>query len=228
LVLTSSSTGSTNMIMVNSQHTLKLIEKCIAIKEDRISRCGNNEPWGYSIMCSALGLVETHLGIRTAEAAKAASAERFINLHYRMIAAQEPPALAGGAATLAGGFAAPPLARPTTPAMFSENERGRASSMMPPPSRERTRSITPFHFQGSQSSNPLDAPPTPFWTAGGELAVSADSCGDVGDVRADADSFDAFQMPMNPDHSLEALGIDLSEIWGESWDFFGNQTAMSS
>ena len=62
--------GSTNMIMINSHHTLKLIEKCIAMKEDRLLRCGNQEPWGYSIMCAALGLLEAHLGTKSAEVAK--------------------------------------------------------------------------------------------------------------------------------------------------------------
>lgn len=83
--------GSTNMIMINSHHTLKLIEKCISMKEDRLLRCGNNEPWGYSIMCAALGLLEAHLGTKTAEVAKSTSAERFVNLHYRLLANQEPP-----------------------------------------------------------------------------------------------------------------------------------------
>lgn len=85
--------GSTNMIMVNSQHTLKLLDKCLQMKEDRILRCGNNEPWGYSIMCAAYGLLETHLGIKDSQSAKSSSAERFINLHYRLLAGQEPPVL---------------------------------------------------------------------------------------------------------------------------------------
>ncbi|KAL1909129.1 hypothetical protein Sste5344_005011 [Sporothrix stenoceras] len=83
------SRGSTNMIMVNSQHTKKLLEKCLAMKEDRVLRCGNNEPWGYSIMCAATGLLEAHLGDKTPEAAKASSAERFVNLHYKLLARQE-------------------------------------------------------------------------------------------------------------------------------------------
>jgi hypothetical protein len=83
--------GSTNMIMINSQHTLQLLEKCLAMKEDRILRCGNNEPWGYSIMCAAVGLLEAHLNVKTSEAAKAASAERFITLHYKLLAGQDPP-----------------------------------------------------------------------------------------------------------------------------------------
>ncbi|EAA27628.3 hypothetical protein GE21DRAFT_2839 [Neurospora crassa] len=84
--------GSTNMIMINSQHTLQLLEKCLAIKEDRILRCGNNEPWGYSIMCAAVGLLEAHLGVKTTEQAKATSAERFIKLHCKLV-----PMTQGGA-----------------------------------------------------------------------------------------------------------------------------------
>ncbi|KAK1836087.1 hypothetical protein QBC39DRAFT_108156 [Podospora conica] len=87
--------GSTNMIMINSQHTLQLLEKCLALKEDRILRCGNNEPWGYSIMCAAVGLLEAHLEVKTSVAAKAASAERFINLHYKLLAGQDPPVSSG-------------------------------------------------------------------------------------------------------------------------------------
>jgi hypothetical protein len=58
------------------------------MKEDRILRCGNNDPWGYSSMCAALGLLETHLGSKTSDEAKAASAERFISLHYKLLAYQ--------------------------------------------------------------------------------------------------------------------------------------------
>ncbi|CAK7273594.1 hypothetical protein SEPCBS57363_005729 [Sporothrix epigloea] len=83
------SRGSTNMIMVNSQHTKKLLEKCLVMKEDRVLRCGNNEPWGYSIMCAATGLLEAHLGDKTPEAAKASSAERFVTLHCKLLARQE-------------------------------------------------------------------------------------------------------------------------------------------
>ncbi|KAK4204715.1 hypothetical protein QBC40DRAFT_272259 [Triangularia verruculosa] len=83
--------GSTNMIMINSKHTVEALEKCLAMKEDRILRCGNNEPWGYSIMCAAFGLLEAHLGIKTAQEAKAASADRFVTLHYRVMAGQDPP-----------------------------------------------------------------------------------------------------------------------------------------
>jgi hypothetical protein len=84
--------GSTNMIMINSQHTIKLLEKCLRLKEDRLLQCGNNEPWGYSIMCSAFGLLEAHIGNKTPEQAKASSAERFKSLHYKFLANQHPAA----------------------------------------------------------------------------------------------------------------------------------------
>lgn len=61
------------------------------MKEDRILRCGHNDPWGYSSMCAALGLLETHLGTKSTEVAKAASAERFISLHYRLVSNQQSP-----------------------------------------------------------------------------------------------------------------------------------------
>ncbi|RYP54260.1 hypothetical protein DL768_000834 [Monosporascus sp. mg162] len=91
--------SSTSWIMSNSQETLRLIEKCITIKEDRILRCGNNDAMGYSSMCAALGLLETHLGTKSPEAAKAASAERFIGLHYKLLAYQIPPQPQSDAAT---------------------------------------------------------------------------------------------------------------------------------
>jgi hypothetical protein len=81
--------GSTNMIMINSQHTLQLMEKCLEMKEDRILRDGTDEQRGYSIMCATIGLLEGHLGLKTDEAAKAGAAERFINFHLKLIG-QEP------------------------------------------------------------------------------------------------------------------------------------------
>ncbi|ORY56142.1 uncharacterized protein BCR38DRAFT_356187 [Pseudomassariella vexata] len=83
--------GSTSLIGSYAGDTLKMIEKCIAIKEDRILRCGNNDPWGYSSMCAAFGLLETHLGVKNSEAARASAAERFIGLHYKLLAYQIPP-----------------------------------------------------------------------------------------------------------------------------------------
>lgn len=80
-----------SLILASSNESLKLIEKCIVMKEDRVLRCGNNDPWGYSSMCGALGLLEVHLGIKTSEAAKASAAERFISLHYKLLAYQVPP-----------------------------------------------------------------------------------------------------------------------------------------
>ena len=82
--------------MVNAEHTVQLLEKCLAMKEDRIMRCGNNEPWGYSIMCASLSLLEAHLGRKSSEAAKARSAERFINTHYKLLAGQDPPSSSQG------------------------------------------------------------------------------------------------------------------------------------
>jgi hypothetical protein len=89
--LMSQNIGSTNLIMVNSDHTIRLVEKCVEMKEDRVTRCGNNEPWSYSILCAALGLLQAHLGLKTAETAKAHSAERFIKIHYRLLSWQDPP-----------------------------------------------------------------------------------------------------------------------------------------
>ncbi|KAI0442836.1 hypothetical protein F4803DRAFT_517527 [Xylaria telfairii] len=83
--------GSTSLISSNSKETLQLVEKCIAVKEDRVLRCGNNDPWGYSSMCAAYGLMETHLGLKTVEAAKVQAAERFISLHFKLLSYQVPP-----------------------------------------------------------------------------------------------------------------------------------------
>jgi hypothetical protein len=83
--------GSTNMIMISSissQEAMGLMEKCLAMKEDRILRSGNNEPWGYSTMCAAKELLAVHLGEKTTEVAKASAAERFISLHLKLVSAQ--------------------------------------------------------------------------------------------------------------------------------------------
>ncbi|KAK7948610.1 uncharacterized protein PG986_009496 [Apiospora aurea] len=79
---------SLGLIVANSNDTIRLMEKCVAMKEDRILRVGNNDPWGYSSLCAGIGLLETHLGIKTPDAAKASSAERFISLHYKLLAYQ--------------------------------------------------------------------------------------------------------------------------------------------
>ncbi|KAI1431560.1 hypothetical protein GGR50DRAFT_697913 [Xylaria sp. CBS 124048] len=76
------------LIASNHEEILRLVGICIALKEDRVLRCGNNDPWGYSTMCAAYGLIESHLGLKTPEAAKAQAAERFINLHYRLLSYQ--------------------------------------------------------------------------------------------------------------------------------------------
>ncbi|KAM7204771.1 multidrug resistance regulator 1 [Rhypophila sp. PSN 637] len=140
--------NSTNMIMINSSHTLQLMEKCLGMKEDRLLRCGNNEPWGYSIMCAAFGLLEAHLGVKTPEAAKASSAERFVGLHYKLLAGQDPPVSSsqasvggGGGGALGGWFASSqqgnqtPAAAPT--ATTAAIGTGGATYQVPPSSAEQ-------------------------------------------------------------------------------------------
>lgn len=126
------------MIMINSQHTLELLEKCLRMKEDRVLRCGNPtardlEPWGYSVMCAAAGLLETHLGTKTPEVAKAASAERFINLHYKLMAGRDPPA----------SSQQPEQARPLAPTPMLGPFGGQvaAAEMFPPRPEVRRKSI---------------------------------------------------------------------------------------
>lgn len=126
--------NSTNMIMINSNHTLQLMEKCLAMKEDRLLRCGNNEPWGYSIMCAAFGLLEAHLGVKTPEAAKASSAERFVGLHYKLLAGQDPP-VSSQASLGGGGGGNPGVGVGAGGAMgwwFSSSQQGRAESTPAP------------------------------------------------------------------------------------------------
>lgn len=52
------------MIMINSKYMVEVLEKCLVMKEDWILRCGNNEFWGYSIMCVVFGFLEVYLGIK--------------------------------------------------------------------------------------------------------------------------------------------------------------------
>lgn len=190
--------GSTNMIMINSQHTVKLIEKCIAMKEDRLLRCGNNEPWGYSIMCAALGLLEAHLGTKTIEAAKSSSAERFVNLHYKLLANQEQSMAEQMPSTPVGSMG-PPLNIPgQTPglpvdvpdrAKVSSTNRGFfyvANNML--------QSVTPFSFTPTMGPAPMD-PTTAPWLMPNDQT-----------------------QPFNLDPSLELLGLNLNELWGESWE----------
>ncbi|TFB06237.1 hypothetical protein CCMA1212_001974 [Trichoderma ghanense] len=181
--------GSTNMIMINSHHTVKLIEKCIAMKEDRLLRCGNNEPWGYSIMCAALGLLEAHLGTKTTEAAKSTSAERFVSLHYKLLANQEPPL---SSVPLPGTPLHPPPIGPIAgpgigpvPGLEMPDGTKWSGIML----TFYNQSVTPFSFPALST-----VPAEPSWG--------------VNDTT----------QPFNLDPSLELLGLNLNEIWGESWE----------
>lgn len=189
--------GSTNMIMINSHHTTQLIEKCIAMKEDRLLRCGNNEPWGYSIMCAALGLLEAHLGTKTPEVAKSTSAERFVNLHYRLLANQEPAAAGEQVpATPVNDSAlmpAPPIG-PSPSMDFADRQKVQSiEASVTGRSNNFSQSITPFTFTPNM--------PPPGDPAAAPWLVGADQT-----------------QPFNLDPSLELLGLNLNEIWGESWE----------
>lgn len=82
--------GSTNMIMINAKHTVELIEKCIAMKEDRLLRSGNYEPWGFVFLYGALGLLQAHLNLKAAADAKASSIERLKNLQFKLHRVRPP------------------------------------------------------------------------------------------------------------------------------------------
>ena len=194
--------GSTNMIMINSHHTVKLIEKCIAMKEDCLLRSGNNEPWGYSIMCAALGLLEAHLGTKTTEAAKSTSAERFVNLHYRLLANQEHPVASDQmpASTPIGPMGPPPLNMPAQtpgpPLDVPDRPKVLHQSVPPRSSIANTgvlQSVTPFTFTPQMGPAPLD--PSAAWLLPSDQT-----------------------QPFNLDPSLELLGLNLNELWGESWE----------
>jgi len=175
--------GSTNMIMINSQHTVKLIEKCLAMKEDRLLRCGNNEPWGYSIMCAALGLLEAHLGTKTTEAAKSSSAERFVNLHHKLLANQEAQVSNRDLPLTPLGAMGPPLTA------ASAGHPGQPDIL------DRHKSVTPFRFTTpAVTPLPIDASAAPW-------LMPADQ-----------------PQPFNMDPSLELLGLNLNELWGDTWE----------
>ncbi|KAK4102004.1 hypothetical protein N658DRAFT_515694 [Parathielavia hyrcaniae] len=215
--------GSTNMIMINSQHTLQLLEKCLAMKEDRILRCGNNEPWGYSIMCAAFGLLEAHLGTKTPEAAKAASAERFVHLHWKLLAGQQdlPPgsqqSVAGAGAGVGSGGGEQGRMVGGTPFFGSSGGGGGGggggAAVGPPPSSAemfvRSKSVTPFQPSSSQqgAGHQVEVPGTPWWMP---------------------NAADPSAIPQVGHHlgglvlvRLEALGLNLNELWGSGnfdWD----------
>lgn len=217
--------GSTNMIMVNSQHTLKLLDQCLQMKEDRILRCGNNEPWGYSIMCAAYGLLETHLGIKDSQAAKSSSAERFINLHYRLLAGQEPPVLGPqqqqqiAAAQQASSQPPPPPpssnggglhVRPGGPSLLL-SDRAAKTTMTPP-------------FVPVTTPNTVAMPNnTPWWmAAAADPAVSFafNPKNEPGALTRLSEQLQA-QPTLNPDFNMEVLGLNLNELWAvDAWDAY--------
>lgn len=176
--------------MSNSSETLKLIEQCIAIKEDRVLRCGNNDPWGYSSMCAALGLLETHLGNKTFENAKASAAERFISLHYKLLAYQIPPFSMN-----ANDEQTP--ATSSTPGNQEIVSRAKPVAPFPPgtvpaPGSAVPLCTTPFHRDGLLSSMPWLLPQT--------------------------DPTQSQAMIPNPEFnsSLELIGMDLNDLWSRN------------
>ncbi|KAI0484524.1 fungal-specific transcription factor domain-containing protein [Xylariaceae sp. FL0804] len=177
---------SSGLIMSHAQETLKLIEKCIALKEDRVLRCGNNDPWGYSSMCAAYGLLETHLGMKTSDAAKASAAERFIGLHYKLLAFQVPAAPTTAAAAAA-----------TTQSSNHDASNG---------SNQSTSS--PFAAAGGSGATTTAAQlgTTPLHRADG-LPLSMPWL---------LPSADPSQLLVpHPDFNFDMLGSDLNELWGD-------------
>ncbi|KAK4140803.1 uncharacterized protein C8A04DRAFT_31674 [Dichotomopilus funicola] len=240
--------GSTNMIMINSQHTLQLLERCLAMKEDRILRCGNNEPWGYSIMCAAFGLLEAHLGTKTPEAAKAASAERFVHLHWKLLAGQDPPM--GSQQSSAGGNpgapgpccgTAPSSSNPAASASGSANANagpggtaaGAGSGAGGPGDQGRVIPGTPFAT--GMGAYAAGVPPssaeafirsksvTPFAPSSSQQGGQIEVPGTPWWLPNTADQNAIPQMPpLNADfYNLETLGFNLNELWGSGtfdWD----------
>jgi hypothetical protein len=176
--------------MSNSAETVKLIEKCIAIKEDRVLRCGNNDPWGYSSMCAALGLLETHLGNKTFENAKASAAERFISLHYKLLAYQIPP--------------------------FSNNQEAdnTVTTSSTPRTQEtanRSRQMAPFAADGTPVTS-MQLGSTPFHRDGLPLSMPW--------LLPQTDPAQSQTMVPNPEFNsgLELIGMDLNDLWsGSDW-----------
>ncbi|CAI4217155.1 unnamed protein product [Parascedosporium putredinis] len=128
--------GSTNMIMINARHTVELIEKCIAMKEDRLLRSGNYEPWGFVFLYGALGLLQAHLNLKSGADAKASAIEKLKTLQNKLSQVRRltspddplersmssssigpsPPMMTFQAATALGARAG--LVGPTTPGMM--------------------------------------------------------------------------------------------------------------
>jgi hypothetical protein len=86
------------------------------------------------------------------------------------------------------------------------------------------QSVTPFAPSSSQqgAGQQVEVPGTPWWmpNAADPSAIPQVSChhGGVGVEK----SLTCVQMqPLNPDFSLEALGLNLNELWGSGnfdWD----------
>ncbi|KAJ1325173.1 proline utilization trans-activator [Microdochium nivale] len=179
---------NTSWIMSNAQETVSLIEKCIAMKEDRILRCGHNDPWGYSSMCAALGLLEAHLGTKPLEQAKASAAERFISLHYRLVSNQQSP-----------------VTNPTMSGLTPGASTSESAARMGPTGgymNHGKSSITPYMMQSTNGGGMPSQANTPYLRDG--IPVHTPWL---------LPSADASQVLPNPDFSLEGLGTDLMDLW---------------
>ncbi|KAL5629461.1 hypothetical protein BROUX41_001067 [Berkeleyomyces rouxiae] len=270
--------GSTNMIMINAPHTVKLLQQCIEMKRDRLMRCGNNEPWGFCIMCSALGLLQAHLGTETVEKAKLCASEHFMNLHYTILnnqvenqgpetqtmAQSDPPGLPGLQAlpyplaldispTSAAAAAAAAAAIMTSGQQWSPSLAVDGSSGQAPPPSSVTAISSLMSASDSLSgslpstttpSTTLSLPGDPLFSPSPTLSLSPSTAtedssrrccpgGDTGAVAAGHDQETPLLRPLldaqdpssssllnntNADFSLELLGLNFNEIWGDSWN----------
>jgi hypothetical protein len=68
---------------------LTLLEQCLPIIEERFLRCFHGEPWCPLTMLGAIMLLKMHSGKETRQTAKAATAQRFLDLYYKHLLEQE-------------------------------------------------------------------------------------------------------------------------------------------
>ncbi|KAB5586215.1 fungal-specific transcription factor domain-containing protein [Coniochaeta sp. 2T2.1] len=201
--------GSTNMIMISSQDTMSLIDKCLQMREDRVLRCGNNEPWGYSILCAARELLAVHLGEKTPEAAKAAAAERFVNMHLKILALQDPPASTqqshqSDKQALLSQLPPPPPSQSAQSAAAANPLAALAAG--PEVSGFRSKSATPFPASQSSATQvnngPIEVPGTPWWVP------------NPSDPTAITPQMQPLNPDFRPDITFEHFGLDLNSLWG--------------
>jgi len=81
--------GGGGAMTVDTSSSLALLEQCLPVIEELYLRCFNGEPWCPLTMIGAIMLLKIHAGTETRQTARAATAQRFLDVYYKHLLEHE-------------------------------------------------------------------------------------------------------------------------------------------